>query len=496
MAYQRLGMPEKAETHLKAALDLRRRVYGPDHEQVAQSLVDYAWNRRERGDHAGAEIGAREALAIYRKQDAPRVGELRAFRLLVISLFRQLKHAEGEAVAQEALAFARQLEQEEHPEVANILHALAESKGQQAHHVEAERLARKAVALHRRVHGNEHPETAWSLIVLAQRLTAQGKHAEAALHYREALAILQKQYPAGHKDVVMVLERLAAALRAKGDPAGLETLFTQLLTEANKAIEQRPDDLRLRIHRGNVYRTFGDLRRAIADYSEVIVRRRGLVEAWSFRGDCYLRKGQWDRAVEDFSEAIKLRPEWWFWHERGYAYLMLRDYPKSVADHSKAIELTDHDWGQRFRRGQAYRALGEMDKALADYTRTIELNPKRGEAWRMLTDTCRVLGKHEELARAARHFIQVMPDGPNYAQAGEFLATCVPLAEKDAGLSEDKRKELAQGYADEAMKMLQQAFAKGFKGTNYLREEAAFAPLRSRTDFQKLLAEMEAKGTP
>ena len=41
--YRQLGMTDKAEPHLKAALDLRRQAFGTDHELVAQSLIDYAW---------------------------------------------------------------------------------------------------------------------------------------------------------------------------------------------------------------------------------------------------------------------------------------------------------------------------------------------------------------------------------------------------------------------------------------------------------------------
>ena len=41
--YRQLGMTDKAESHLKAALDLRRQAFGTDHELVAQSLIDYAW---------------------------------------------------------------------------------------------------------------------------------------------------------------------------------------------------------------------------------------------------------------------------------------------------------------------------------------------------------------------------------------------------------------------------------------------------------------------
>jgi hypothetical protein len=55
---------------------------------------------------------------------------------------------------------------------------------------------------------------------------------------------------------------------------------------------------------------------------------------------------------------------------------------------------------------------------------------------------------------------------------------------------------LARGYADEAIKMLQQAVAKGFKDANYLKNETPFTPLRSRKDFQKLVTEVEAKSKP
>ena len=72
----------------------------------------------------------------------------------------------------------------------------------------------------------------------------------------------------------------------------------------------------------------------------------------------------------------------------------------------------------------------------------------------------------------------------------------MPLAHKDTRLTRDNHEELARGYADEAIKMLQQAVAKGFKDANYLKNETPFTPLRSRKDFQKLVTEVEAKSKP
>ena len=54
-AYRRLGLADKAQPHLRAALELRLQLFGPDHAEVAQSQLDYAWNLYESGDLKGAE---------------------------------------------------------------------------------------------------------------------------------------------------------------------------------------------------------------------------------------------------------------------------------------------------------------------------------------------------------------------------------------------------------------------------------------------------------
>jgi hypothetical protein len=41
-AYWRLGVASKADPHLTRALALRRELFGPDHEKVAEVLVDMA----------------------------------------------------------------------------------------------------------------------------------------------------------------------------------------------------------------------------------------------------------------------------------------------------------------------------------------------------------------------------------------------------------------------------------------------------------------------
>src|SRR5262249_2240829 len=77
-----------------------------------------------------------------------------------------------------------------------------------------------------------------------------------------------------------------------------------------------------------------------------------------------------------------------------------------------------------------------------------------------------------------------------YHRAAGLLARCVPLAEKDDKLSEEKGKELAQAYGKQAVELLRRAVEKGFKDAAGLKKDPAFAAGRARADFQKLLSEM------
>jgi hypothetical protein len=73
------------------------------------------------------------------------------------------------------------------------------------------------------------------------------------------------------------------------------------------------------------------------------------------------------------------------------------------------------------------------------------------------------------------------------------LSLCIPVAQKDAKLTEARRKELTQSYGDRAMQMLQQAIDKGYKDAANLKKDKDLDPLRQRGDFKNLLAQLEEK---
>jgi hypothetical protein len=77
------------------------------------------------------------------------------------------------------------------------------------------------------------------------------------------------------------------------------------------------------------------------------------------------------------------------------------------------------------------------------------------------------------------------------------LAQCVPIVEKDDTLDAAERQAEIEFYADQAMSLLREAVAKGYKNFSQLKTDKNLDPLREREDFQQVVAKRgEAKEAP
>jgi serine/threonine protein kinase len=234
-SYWRLGVTDRAELHLKKAIDLRRKTFGDSDERVADSLVDYAWNLSEQGRFDDAERCVRDALSIFRQQGSDSRRTMRGLWSLQQFLIRQGRLADAEEVAGDALALAGDEQDSDYLEVPNILHGLAEANLTEGRHQEAEKLASRAVAAHRRLHSDHHPETAWALNVLGRAFAAQQKYDLAEPPLREALDIFREYYTQDHHSIQGVILSLKAILEAQGDREGLETLAREEAEQSNQS---------------------------------------------------------------------------------------------------------------------------------------------------------------------------------------------------------------------------------------------------------------------
>ncbi|MBN2445635.1 MAG: serine/threonine protein kinase [Phycisphaerae bacterium] len=256
MTYTALGEYAAAEPHLREALDIRRRLFGTRHADVAASLGNLAVLLRAEGRYDEAEPLFREALATQRAllgEEHPDViqslGELasllwaqrdyrRALPLLdeaIAARHRQRgDNTSGQnaapagigqrtwtvATAERLLRDALELQQaqygSEHPDVATAMVNLAMLLSDTRDYAGAEPLLRDALAMQRKMLGNDHPVVAATLLELARLLDRCGKHADAATLYREALSIHNQVFGAADEQTLEVVQRLETCLWQAG----------------------------------------------------------------------------------------------------------------------------------------------------------------------------------------------------------------------------------------------------------------------------------------
>jgi tetratricopeptide (TPR) repeat protein len=135
------------------------------------------------------------------------------------------------------------------------------------------------------------------------------------------------------------------------------------------------------------------------------------------------------------------------------------------------------------------QAIASKRKALMLAPRDIHYLQGLKDHHAALIETLIRMRAHEDAARTVAEFVAIAPgSGPESLRAGSFLARCVPLAEADTHLAGSRRADLAKAYADRAVELLREAVKSGPVNVEALRGDRSLDVLRSRADFQALLA--------
>jgi serine/threonine protein kinase/Tfp pilus assembly protein PilF len=241
-AYWGLSDYDKAKLHSSQALELRRTVFGTQHEKYADSLAHYGrmMNPDDPTGHAQGEADIRQALAIYRARRITGKRIISALSNLQLVLCWQHKYKDIELVADEARAEARKSPGVDYSDLAGILGHLAWAKTIQGEPAEAERIQREVVATHIRVYGAEHIWTAWSYSGLGSALEAQHKFREALETEKKSLVMMQRLLSPGHQAIGHPLNTFIDTLVVARDSHALAELFPSVeqLTEVESFLRQ------------------------------------------------------------------------------------------------------------------------------------------------------------------------------------------------------------------------------------------------------------------
>ncbi len=315
--FENLGDYERAQQLFERSLELRERMLGRAHVDVAQSLEDLGTllHRRQRLDEARPlllralsmrqqlldddtriarstfDVAALEhtmarydtAEALYRRalrlwtsasasggQDAINA----RFRLGVLLRDRGEDRA-ADSVLREVLELQRARLGAGSADAARTMVQLASLSARRGDFPGAETWLREALVVRQRVFGDDHPEVAGNLSLLASTLAFQGKLDEAERLHRAALERLRRLLGPDHSDIAGALNSLALVVKARGDTARAEALMRESMRMYGRVRgTEHPLTLAVARNVAHIRMARGDLATAERMFRSILASRR------------------------------------------------------------------------------------------------------------------------------------------------------------------------------------------------------------------------------
>jgi serine/threonine-protein kinase len=448
------------------------------------NLGTFAWTM---GQMQEAESAYRAAIAVYRQlaDDLPatpeyRQGLARATDNLGYALRGLGRRDEAEEAHRYAIAVRRQLLADfptvsaHRGNLARSLNNLGNLLKDPKNLPEAEKAYREAIALQQQlVHDaptvaeNRH-ELATSYVNLGVLFQLTRRARESEEIYRKALA-LHEQLASDFPTVPMYREDLAVS----------HFNLANLMADAGRGRDAEPVFVA----------AIAVQQRLVADYPAVPEYRRALARTQAGLGELLLNLKRPKEAEPALAAARAL-------HEK-----LLADSPSRADYHYGLAEVLTLTATLRRDQGALAKSLQALDEALPHFQPALRADPHHiayRSTFRSYQATrVDVLLRQGNHAAAAAEAGQLLQDGADpvadSAEAACWLARCVVVGQKDERLSEARRQQLAKEYADRSLAALRRAVANGYKDVQRLRKDTDLDSLRSHQDFQKLLADVEAR---
>jgi serine/threonine-protein kinase len=274
--YHRLGLYDRAAPLYERALALRRRLFGDDSREAADSLHNLGLLQLDQGKIDAAIGTLRQSLAIRRRSlGDPDPATAKSMTYLGLALFRKADYKEAQPLFEGAVGSLRRLHRAGHADLADSLTGLAMLHYGKGDYATAEPLLREALAMQRRLLGDVHPQIAETLNNLGSVLSRLGREAEAEPLQSEALATLRKVRGSDHPRVATLLNNLGLMRYARGDLVRAEPLLRESLEIRRRKLSPTHPDLAQSL--SNLGLLLHDTRRleeSEALYSEALAIRR------------------------------------------------------------------------------------------------------------------------------------------------------------------------------------------------------------------------------
>lgn len=271
--YAGQGRFAEAEPLYQRALAMREQCLGFEHTDVAVTCNEFANLYRLQGKFTESERLFKRAFQIRERCLAPE-HPLISFTLTGLGTLYldQGKYAEAEPLLLRAVQMR---ERHPGPDLAHPLNNLACLYFEQGRYTEAEQLFLRTLWIREHHLGSEHPDLAHPLYGLADTYVQQGKYADAKPLYQRSLRLWEQHLGPEHLYVAYPLTGLANLYREKGKYAKAEPLYQRALQIRAQALEaQHPDHAEIMHGLARLWDAQGDREEAREWYERALVVRK------------------------------------------------------------------------------------------------------------------------------------------------------------------------------------------------------------------------------
>jgi eukaryotic-like serine/threonine-protein kinase len=270
--YEKLGLYSQSQSLLTRALEIQRRVLGPEHPSTLGTMQSLSDIYLYQGRYAEAEKSLRDTLDTRRRILGPdHPDTLKSMNDLGLVFIAEGRFADAEKVLRDALEIKTRVLGPEDSATLNSMENLGNVFEATDHHADAERLYREALDIRRRVQGPDAPDTLKAMNNLGNILDNEGHHAEAEKLLRDALEIETRILGPEHPVTLMSMHNLGDILFEEGRYADAEEMMRDTLNISRRVLgPENPDTAASIYSLGSIALRRGKRDEALADLGQAV----------------------------------------------------------------------------------------------------------------------------------------------------------------------------------------------------------------------------------
>ena len=231
-------------------------------------------------------------------------------------------------------------------------------------------------------------------------------------------------------------------------------LLAQLVDKTTQPVPVHPPSDLTAERRGDIYMARKMYREAIDSYQDALKREPRSCAVLNKIGIAHHQQLQFDAAQRYYERAIKANKDYSeAVNNLGTIYYAKRSYRRAISSYRKALNLSPESASIHSNLGTAYFARKKYKEASEEYSTALKLDP---EIFEHRSSFGSLLQERNVQDRARFHYYMAK----TYAAAG---------------------------YFERALAYLRKALEEGYKERDKIADEAEFAVLRDRPEFQELM---------